>query len=321
MTRLRTIFLAAASLAILSGCGEKGKFYNEGGWNTSNYTSNYDVGQIRAMDSTGNAFQQALHNEYVALAQSSRDEQDLNDAGFFLFKARASAMGETLGPQRVPARNLPADKVSMLSAARARLIAHLNPGDAMTRAPKIAARAQAKFDCWMEQQEENHQPKDIEACKSAFFAALKELGPVKVMEKPMAAAPAPMPQPAPAPAPAPQPAPPMAMPGPFVVFFGFDSADLSAEAMATIRDAAAAVKNSDASKIFLSGHTDRSGANAYNMQLSRHRVAAVGNALMEAGVSRKLIEQVRRGEEQPAVTTADGMREAANRRVEISLQQ
>lgn len=318
MTRLKTIFLAVASLTILSACGDKGKFYDAGGWNTTNYVSNYDVDGIRSMPSSGTAFQQALHTEYVALAKSSKDEQDLNDAGFFLFKARASALGQTVGPQRVPARNLPADKVSVLSAARARLVAHLNPGDAMTRAPKTAAKAQAMFDCWMEQQEENHQPADIEACKSAFFAALKKLGPVKVVEKPM---PAPAPAAAPAPAPAPKPAPPpMAMPGPFVVFFGFDSVDLSAEAMATIRDAAAAAKNASPSKIVLSGHADRSGANAYNMQLSRHRVAAVGNALMEAGVSRKIIEQSRRGEDEPAVVTADGVREAANRRVEITFQ-
>ena len=54
-----------------------------------------------------------------------------------------------------------------LSGARSRLIAAFGAG-ARKRAPKQAAEAQLRFDCWMQEQEENFQPDDIDApCRQA----------------------------------------------------------------------------------------------------------------------------------------------------------
>jgi outer membrane protein OmpA-like peptidoglycan-associated protein len=53
------------------------------------------------------------------------------------------------------------------------------------------------------------------------------------------------------------------------------------------------------------------------MALSLRRANAVKNALVRAGVRESDISVVGLGESQPLVPTADGVREAQNRRVEI----
>jgi len=308
------------SLIVLAGCEGTGHYYTRGGWNTTNYISNMDVESAKARKSQGTAFQQALHMEYVAMAESRRNRFDMNDTGFFLNKANASARGESLQPQRIPARNLPGDKVSELAAARAKLMPHLNPGDATTRMPKVAAKAQAMFDCWMEEQEENLSLERIAACRSAFFAALAKLGPVKM---PMAAMPAPTPEPMAKPAPAPAPmakAEPQPLSvGPFIVHFDFDSDKLSAEATQTLSKVVATAIEAKSTMVVITGHADRSGANTYNMALSKRRVMAVSSELVKAGMPGDMVDATQYGEERPAVPTPDGQKEAANRRVEIEL--
>lgn len=42
-------------------------------------------------------------------------------------------------------------------------------------APAEAATAQAAFDCWMQEQEENFQPRDIGACQNRYLAAMARL--------------------------------------------------------------------------------------------------------------------------------------------------
>ena len=67
------------------------------------------------------------------------------------------------------------------------------------------------------------------------------------------------------------------------------------------------------------GHADRSGSDAYNVELSRRRAEAVASLLASAGIPRASITTDARGEEQPRVPTADGVREPQNRRVEITV--
>ena len=68
------------------------------------------------------------------------------------------------------------------------------------------------------------------------------------------------------------------------------------------------------------GHTDKSGPDDYNMALSLRRANTVKNALVSEGVPATAIAVVGRGETQPLVQTADGVREPQNRRVEIVMQ-
>lgn len=103
----------------------------------------------------------------------------------------------------------------------------------------------------------------------------------------------------------------------FMVFFGWDRADLSQEALDTIQRAADAYKKKGGARITATGHTDRSGSEDYNIALSLRRANAVKDALIRDGVSAADISVVGRGEAQPLVPTSDGVREAQNRRVEI----
>jgi outer membrane protein OmpA-like peptidoglycan-associated protein len=70
----------------------------------------------------------------------------------------------------------------------------------------------------------------------------------------------------------------------------------------------------------VTGHADRAGPDSYNMALSMRRADAVKAVLVREGVPANQIAVVARGESQPLVPTADGVREPQNRRVEIVLQ-
>ncbi len=84
-----------------------------------------------------------------------------------------------------------------------------------------------------------------------------------------------------------------------------------------ISRAAENVRRGGVSRIAVTGHADRSGADAYNMALSQRRANAVRDALVRAGVPANRITTTARGESQPLVPTADGVREPQNRRAEI----
>jgi len=103
----------------------------------------------------------------------------------------------------------------------------------------------------------------------------------------------------------------------FIVFFDFDKSDLTPAARDTIAKAANAYRTKGGAQIKASGHTDRAGTEAYNMALSLRRANAVKDQLVRDGVAASDISVVGLGESQPLVPTADGVREAQNRRVEI----
>jgi len=103
----------------------------------------------------------------------------------------------------------------------------------------------------------------------------------------------------------------------FIVFFDFDRASLTATAVQTIKLAAEQAKAGRATRIDVTGHADRAGADAYNMALSLRRANAVKDQLVREGLGVSQIAVVGRGESQPLVPTADGVREPQNRRVEI----
>ena len=257
-----------------------------------------EIDTVRRMPVKGDAFQQALHAEYVKLATIEDDEGDTDNAEYFNNKAKMVADGKKVDPTTMKERKIPKNAEDELEAARIALVAVLR-GGGPKKAPNQTALAQAMFDCWMEEQEENNQPKDIALCRNAFDAALKRA------EAALAERPAPT---------AAQAAMPTA--GPYVVYFAFNSAKLDAKATATINEAAAAAKSA---KVSISGHTDRAGANDYNMRLSRDRANAVAAALVKAGVAKANIARSHHGEERPAVATEDGKKEPRNRRVEITV--
>jgi outer membrane protein OmpA-like peptidoglycan-associated protein len=103
----------------------------------------------------------------------------------------------------------------------------------------------------------------------------------------------------------------------YLVFFDFDSSVLTPDAQAIVQSAAADALAGNSARLDVTGHTDRSGSDAYNQALSIRRATSVQNALIAAGVPASLIVIRGAGENEPLVPTADGVREPQNRRVEI----
>lgn len=72
-------------------------------------------------------------------------------------------------------------------------------------------------------------------------------------------------------------------------------------------------------EILLVGHADRVGDEAANEALSLRRVEALRDRLLAAGIAAERIEIAGRGEREPLVATQDGVADALNRRVDLSV--
>ena len=106
--------------------------------------------------------------------------------------------------------------------------------------------------------------------------------------------------------------------GPYIVFFDWNGSDVSPEAATILDSAIAAYGTCNHAAITLAGHADRSGSDAYNMELSGQRNDSIKAYLVSHGISGAAIASHALGESMPRVATADGVREAQNRRVEIT---
>jgi OmpA-OmpF porin, OOP family len=109
------------------------------------------------------------------------------------------------------------------------------------------------------------------------------------------------------------------MPKQFIVFFGWNKCNITAEADAVLSEAAAAAKSSGAASIRVVGHTDTSGSNAYNQKLSECRAGAVKSNLVGKGISDGSISMSGKGEGDLMVQTGDGVKEPQNRRATVDM--
>lgn len=263
-----------------------------------------ELGRANKVDPKGSVFDGHLYAEYLELATSEYGEADYKDSDYFALRAINAASGDTPSLERLNDRALPKGTAMDLAVARNRIVAALDKGAAKSM-PLDAARAQAMFGCWMQEQEENFQPDHIARCRSELEAALYRIE-AATTAKPMAAsAPKPMAKPQPA---------------PIMVFFDFDSADLTPVAKNVIANAVKTVRDVNPKSVVLTGHTDRAGASKYNLKLSKKRVAAVEAELKAVGLPSSVkIVSAAYGEESPRIPTSDGVRSASNRRVHIDL--
>jgi OOP family OmpA-OmpF porin len=255
-----------------------------------------DYEAARGSTPEGSDFNRHLHAGYLELSATERAEYDWADSGHFATKALSAAGDEQVSPDPIYARRLPSGSVATLTEARKQLTSALESG-ARTRTPETTAKAQTSFDCWLQEQEEDHQSRDIALCRERFYAALARVQTDMGL-------------------------PAVASAGSgdgYLVFFDFNSAKLTGQGMATVEAAAAALKTGAAAKVSLSGHADASGAAAYNMELSKRRLEAVEQLLLSAGVKAEQIGLVPYGETRPRVMTDANAPASQNRRVEIKL--
>ena len=119
--------------------------------------------------------------------------------------------------------------------------------------------------------------------------------------------------------PVPPPAAPVEAKRSFQVFFDFNKSDVTAAAAKVIQSAADTVRAGGFAHIDVTGHTDTVGSAAYNQKLSEARASAVKARLIADGVAAAEISTIGVGKTGLLVPTADGVREAQNRRAEIEL--
>lgn len=303
MNILRALVLVAG-VATLSACADFNKFD--------------EVAALNNASASGSPFTQRLTAEYKALVNEELSFDDQADALHFSRKGLAAARGDAVMPEPIADWNLleQSGAIQELTNGRTRLVNVYDRG-ARELQPDLSAVAQARFDCWIESQEENFKQDRINGCKREFLEALQQLEGVL---------PPPAPPPAPAPAPAPQ--DPFAGIDPneqmraenamYLVFFDFDKYDINTGAAAVLDSVAQEVRSRNLSGLHVVGHADRAGSNSYNMRLGTRRANAIKDALAARGVSADMITTESRGEENPLVDTPDGVREPSNRRGEIT---
>ncbi len=277
--------------------------------------------EVKALNETnavGNAFSQKLAEEYRNYVNRElQTYKDHADSLHYARKGLAAARGDMVMPEAVSDWNLLPGHAEELIVTRSRLTNVFALG-AREMQPDLSAFAQTRFDCWIEEQEENFQQEQISACKGQFMDALTQL------EAAMPAAPPPAPEPVLAAEPQAfdvNPAEPMKIENAkYIVFFDFDESSLNSGANSILDAAAQEAKGRSLVSINLVGHTDTSGSRTYNQKLSMKRVNAVRDAMVQRGVSAGLLSLNNRGEDELLVNTADGVREPANRRTEITFQ-
>ena len=278
--RLGTLGLLATA-SLLAGCGpafESQKVFDE----------------AKRTSPTGDAYHQALYSGYMEHATYEQDEMmNYTSAMSHARNAMVSARGETpavagvtdFGPQ-------PADKVDELTQARNQLVAALGDAGAQD-VPEDAALAQTFYACWVEQQHENFQPRDIAYCRDGFYKHMAKLNDAVIPEAPDLVA------------------------LQSDVFFDFDKYNLKPAAIAELDKVYPVMVADTTSQFLIGGHTDTVGSAAYNQALSERRAQAVANYLESKGVSADRMTVRGYGFSQLAVQTPPNTPNAENRRTEI----
>jgi len=290
MKSVRNLVLTAGILA-LGGC--------------TMYDTYSEVEALNEAQPVGSPFTQALAGEYKAFANEQLDKMmDYPDALHFARKGLAAASGEAVMPEPVTDWNLSEKHIKELAAARGRLVITFDLGGREI-APSTAALAQAKYDCWIESQEEHWVVEEAVDCKSDFMNSVAELEGLVQQTPP----------PAPEPVEPPPMVPEEAM---YLVFFNWDASSLSSGAKNVLDAIAQEVMKNPPAQLVIDGHADTSGSKEYNKRLAFKRANAVRESLVERGVSESLMVVESSGEEELLVETLDNVREPANRRVNIS---
>ena len=282
----------------------------------SNYNADNEVEALNEAKAVGSPFTQYLASEYRQFANHEMNVMyDHPDAIHFARKGLAAAAGEVVMPEPVSDWNLLPRHITELGTARGRLIVAFDLG-AREIVARQAALAQSRFDCWIEQQEENWQTDDILACKSQYLDAVAALeNMVKPQEKIKTDYPEPVVQ---------QPAEPSEPLKPedamYLVFFDFDSSEIGPGGENVLDAVGEEVMGRNLELVSVIGHTDSSGPESYNNKLAMRRANAIRDTLAQRGVDPALIKVQSRGEDELLVPTDDGVREPANRRAEITFE-
>jgi OOP family OmpA-OmpF porin len=244
-----------------------------------------------------------LASLYQDYAENELKLYDWWSSKYFADKGLMAAYGKNIEPEQPDNWDIDEAQLRTMRAARQVLMASLTP-EMKAQHPREAAQAVMYFDCWVENQEEGWETESIETCRDEFYNAVGKLETIS----PDVAADAPA-----------QPAQPVEATS-SILYFPYDDDSLTDLALEALNQLIDYVKSSDDATVVLNGHADRSGKEDYNFTLSERRSRFVLDKLLAAGVDAGRISYFAFGETDPKVPTEDGVKEPANRRVEIFIE-
>ena len=103
------------------------------------------------------------------------------------------------------------------------------------------------------------------------------------------------------------------------ITFASDQSAIRSDFFATLNSVAKVIIEFDETTVLVQGHTDSTGSDSYNDQLSVQRAVSVGNYLASQGVAPVRIDARGYGERQPIASNDTAAGREQNRRVEIQL--
>jgi outer membrane protein OmpA-like peptidoglycan-associated protein len=109
------------------------------------------------------------------------------------------------------------------------------------------------------------------------------------------------------------------MPGPYIVFFDYNKKELRNETKQVLDDVVRDALSYKPDRIMMTGHADLTGGEGYNLDLAGDRVLGVATYLLDQGVSRELLSDLRAyGKNRTLVPGETGTKDEKNRYVRIS---
>jgi len=103
------------------------------------------------------------------------------------------------------------------------------------------------------------------------------------------------------------------------ILFDVDKANLRAAAVADLTRLATILNKYEDTNILIEGHTDATGSDEHNLQLSRSRAQSVANQLASLQVNAARFTIMGYGESQPVASNDDAGGRQMNRRVDLAI--
>lgn len=103
------------------------------------------------------------------------------------------------------------------------------------------------------------------------------------------------------------------------LLFDVDDHQLKSETKENLSQLSSTLQKYDDTNILIEGHTDNTGADAYNQRLAERRAASVTNYLSANGVEKERINTTAYGELQPIADNSSASGRQQNRRVEVAI--
>jgi outer membrane protein OmpA-like peptidoglycan-associated protein len=103
------------------------------------------------------------------------------------------------------------------------------------------------------------------------------------------------------------------------ITFALNSADLNSQFFSALDGVSMVLKEYDKTVVEVAGHTDSTGSDQHNQQLSERRARSVANYLSSHGIQQARLITVGAGESHPVASNDSEQGRAANRRVELTI--